>query len=79
MNDFPTLTNAVLGTKFKIVPGYALDATDEPGASSAAWRPRGVAGFGMVRAQRPGTAMDHREEDQKMIAQLRFHAQPHPA
>jgi tripartite-type tricarboxylate transporter receptor subunit TctC len=23
MNDFPTLTNAVLGSKFKIVPGYA--------------------------------------------------------
>src|SRR4029077_2740938 len=23
MNDFPQLTNAVLGTKFKIVPGYA--------------------------------------------------------
>ena len=22
MNDFPQLTNAVLGTKFKIVPGY---------------------------------------------------------
>ena len=44
MNDFPQLTNAVLGTKFKIVPGYA--STPQMNEALERGEVEGVAGFG---------------------------------
>lgn len=44
MNDFPTLTNAVLGTKFKIVPGYG--STPLMNQALERGEIEGVAGFG---------------------------------
>jgi tripartite-type tricarboxylate transporter receptor subunit TctC len=44
MNDFPMLTNAVLGTKFKIVPGYA--STPQMNQALERGETEGVIGFG---------------------------------
>jgi tripartite-type tricarboxylate transporter receptor subunit TctC len=44
MNDFPLLTNAVLGTKFKIVPGYG--STPQMNEALERGEIEGVAGFG---------------------------------
>jgi tripartite-type tricarboxylate transporter receptor subunit TctC len=44
MNDFPMLTNAVLGTKFKIVPGYAN--TPQMNQALERGETEGVVGFG---------------------------------
>src|SRR6204780_2283667 len=44
MNDFPLLTNAVLGTKFKIVPGYA--STPQRNEAMERGEVEGIAGFG---------------------------------
>jgi hypothetical protein len=44
MNDFPALTNAVLSTKFKIVPGYA--STPQMNEALERGEVEGVAGFG---------------------------------
>jgi tripartite-type tricarboxylate transporter receptor subunit TctC len=44
MNDFPMLTNAVLGTKFKIVPGYA--STPQMNQALERGETEGVVGFG---------------------------------
>ena len=44
MNDFPLLTNAILGTKFKIVPGYA--STPQMNEALERGEVEGVAGFG---------------------------------
>jgi len=44
MSDFPLLTNAVLGTKFKIVPGYG--STPQMNEALERGEIEGVAGFG---------------------------------
>jgi tripartite-type tricarboxylate transporter receptor subunit TctC len=44
MNDFPMLTNAVLGTKFKIVPGYI--STPQMNQAIERGETEGVIGFG---------------------------------
>jgi tripartite-type tricarboxylate transporter receptor subunit TctC len=44
MNDFPLLTNAILGTKFKIVPGYA--STPQMNEAVERGETEGVIGFG---------------------------------
>lgn len=44
MNDFPMLTNAVLGTKFKIVPGYG--STPQMNEALEHGETQGVVGFG---------------------------------
>jgi tripartite-type tricarboxylate transporter receptor subunit TctC len=44
MNDFPMLTNAILGTKFKIVPGYA--STPQMNQAIERGETEGVIGFG---------------------------------
>jgi tripartite-type tricarboxylate transporter receptor subunit TctC len=44
MNDFPALTDAILGTKFKIVPGYA--STPQMNEALERGEVEGVAGFG---------------------------------
>ena len=53
MNDFPQLTNAILGTKFKIVPGYA--STPQMNEALERGEVEGVAGFGWfaLKAQVP--------------------------
>jgi tripartite-type tricarboxylate transporter receptor subunit TctC len=53
MNDFPMLTNAVLHTKFKIVPGYA--STAEMNQAMERGETEGVIGFGWfaLNAQLP--------------------------
>jgi tripartite-type tricarboxylate transporter receptor subunit TctC len=53
MNDFPQLTNAILGTKFKIVPGYA--STPQMNEALERGEVEGVAGFGWfaLNAQAP--------------------------
>ena len=69
MNDFPTLTNAVLGTKFKIVPGYA--STPQMNQALERGETEGVAGFGWfaLNAQVPQWIT---EKKIKMIAQFGF-------
>ncbi len=44
MNDFPALTNAILGTRFKIVPGYG--STPQMNEALERGEVEGVAGFG---------------------------------
>jgi hypothetical protein len=44
MNDFPMLTNAVVGTRFKIVPGYA--STPQMNEALERGEIQGVVGFG---------------------------------
>jgi tripartite-type tricarboxylate transporter receptor subunit TctC len=58
MNDFPQLTNAVLGTKFKIVPGYA--STPQMNEALERGEVEGVAGFGWfaLNAQVPQWVRD---------------------
>jgi tripartite-type tricarboxylate transporter receptor subunit TctC len=58
MNDFPLLTNAVLGTKFKIVPGYA--STPQMNEALERGEIEGVAGFGWyaLNAQVPQLVAD---------------------
>jgi tripartite-type tricarboxylate transporter receptor subunit TctC len=58
MNDFPLLTNAVLGTKFKIVPGYA--STPQMNEALERGEIEGVAGFGWyaLNAQVPQLIAD---------------------
>jgi tripartite-type tricarboxylate transporter receptor subunit TctC len=69
MNDFPTLTNAVLGTKFKIVPGYA--STPQMNQALERGETEGVAGFGWfaLNAQVPQWIT---EKKIKTIAQFGF-------
>jgi len=69
MNDFPMLTNAVLGTKFKIVPGYA--STPQMNQALERGETEGVAGFGWfaLNAQVPQWIA---EKKIKMIAQFGF-------
>jgi tripartite-type tricarboxylate transporter receptor subunit TctC len=69
MSDFPTLTNAVLGTKFKIVPGYA--STPQMNQALERGETEGVAGFGWfaLNAQVPQWIT---EKKIKMIAQFGF-------
>jgi tripartite-type tricarboxylate transporter receptor subunit TctC len=67
MNDFPLLTNAVLGTKFKIVPGYA--STPQMNEAVERGEIEGVAGFGWfaLNAQVPQLVTEHKI---KVIAQF---------
>jgi len=67
MNDFPQLTNAVLGTKFKIVPGYA--STPQMNEALERGEVEGVAGFGWfaLNAQVPQWVP---EKKIKIIAQF---------
>jgi tripartite-type tricarboxylate transporter receptor subunit TctC len=53
MNDFPALTNAIVGTKFKIVPGYA--STPQMNEALERGEVEGIAGFGWfaLNAQAP--------------------------
>jgi tripartite-type tricarboxylate transporter receptor subunit TctC len=67
MNDFPALTNAILGTKFKIVPGYA--STPQMNEALERGEVEGVAGFGWfaLNAQVPQWVPDKKI---KIIAQF---------
>jgi tripartite-type tricarboxylate transporter receptor subunit TctC len=67
MNDFPLLTNAVLGTKFKIVPGYG--STPQMNEAVERGEIEGVAGFGWfaLNAQVPQLVTEHKI---KVIAQF---------
>jgi tripartite-type tricarboxylate transporter receptor subunit TctC len=67
MNDFPLLTNAILGTKFKIVPGYA--STPQMNAAMERGETEGVAAFGWfaLNAQVPQWIT---EKKIKVIAQF---------
>jgi len=58
MNDFPALTNAVLGTKFKIVPGYG--STPQMNEALERGEVEGIAGFGWfaLNAQAPQWVKD---------------------
>jgi tripartite-type tricarboxylate transporter receptor subunit TctC len=69
MNDFPMLTNAVLGTRFKIVPGYG--STPQMNAALERGETQGVVGFGWfaLNAQVPNWIRDHRI---RIIAQFGF-------
>jgi tripartite-type tricarboxylate transporter receptor subunit TctC len=69
MSDFPMLTNAVLGTKFKIVPGYA--STPQMNQALERGEAEGVAGFGWfaLNAQVPQWIT---EKKIKVIAQFGF-------
>jgi tripartite-type tricarboxylate transporter receptor subunit TctC len=69
MNDFPMLTNAVLGTKFKIVPGYA--STPQMNQALERGEAEGVAGLGWfaLNAQVPQWITENKI---KMIAQFGF-------
>lgn len=69
MSDFPMLTNAVLGTKFKIVPGYA--STPQMNQALERGEADGVAGFGWfaLNAQVPQWIT---EKKIKVIAQFGF-------
>jgi tripartite-type tricarboxylate transporter receptor subunit TctC len=67
MNDFPLLTNAILGTKFKIVRGYEstpqLNQAMERGETEGV----GALGWNAVKAQVPQWIADKKI---KMIAQF---------
>jgi tripartite-type tricarboxylate transporter receptor subunit TctC len=67
MNDFPALTNAIVGTKFKIVPGYA--STPQMNEALERGEVEGVAGFGWfaLNAQVPQWVPDGKI---KIIAQF---------
>jgi tripartite-type tricarboxylate transporter receptor subunit TctC len=67
MNDFPQLTNAVLGTKFKIVRGY--ESTPQMNQAMERGETEGVAalGFNAIRAQQPQWIEDGKI---KLIAQF---------
>jgi len=67
MNDFPALTNVVLGTKFKIVPGYG--STPQMNEALERGEVEGIAGFGWfaLNAQAPQWVRDGRI---KVIAQF---------
>jgi tripartite-type tricarboxylate transporter receptor subunit TctC len=67
MNDFPLLTNAVLGTKFKIVPGYG--STPLMNEALERGEVEGIAGFGWfaLNAQVPQWVPDGKI---KVIAQF---------
>ena len=67
MNDFPALTNAILGTKFKIVPGYS--STPQMNEALERGEVEGVAGFGWfaLNAQVPQWVP---EKKIKIIAQF---------
>lgn len=67
MNDFPTLTNAVLGTKFKIVPGYG--STPQMNEAIERGETEGVIGFGWfaLNAQVPQWLAEHKV---RVIAQF---------
>ena len=70
MNDFPQLTNEVLGTKFKIVSGYA--STPQLNQAMERGETEGVGGSA-GRRERPSSAMDDRKQDQGDRA-VRLHA-----
>ena len=59
MVDFPLLTNAVLGTKFKIVPGYG--STPQMNQAMERGETQGVAALGWDGRQGAGAAMDRRQ------------------
>ncbi len=67
MVDFPRLTNAILGTKFKIVPGYGstpqLNQAMERGETQGV----GALGWAAVKAQVPQWIAEHKI---KVIAQF---------
>ena len=67
MNDFPQLTNAVLGTKFKIVRGY--ESTPQMNQAMERGETEGVAalGWNAIRAQQPQWIADGKI---KLIAQF---------
>lgn len=67
MNDFPALTNAVLGTKFKIVPGYA--STPQMNEALERGEVEGIVGFGWfaLNAQAPQWVKDGKV---KVVAQF---------
>ena len=69
MSDFPLLTNKILGTKFRIVQGYAstpqLNQAMERGETEGV----GALGWAAVKAQVPQWIADNRI---KMIAQFGF-------
>jgi tripartite-type tricarboxylate transporter receptor subunit TctC len=67
MNDFPLLTNAILRTKFKIVPGYA--STPQMNEAVERGETEGVVGFGWfaLNAQVPQWIA---EDKIKVIAQF---------
>lgn len=69
MNDFPLLCNAILGTKFKIVPGYA--STPQMNEALERGEIEGVAGFGWfaLNAQVPQWVAANKI---KLIAQFGF-------
>jgi tripartite-type tricarboxylate transporter receptor subunit TctC len=58
MNDFPSLTNAVLGSKFKVVPGYG--STPQMNEALERGEIEGVIGFGWfaLNAQAPHWVAD---------------------
>jgi tripartite-type tricarboxylate transporter receptor subunit TctC len=67
MNDFPALANAVLGTKFKIVPGYA--STPQMNEALERGEVEGIVGFGWfaLNAQAPQWVKDGKV---KIVAQF---------
>ena len=67
MNDFPLLTNAVLGSKFKIVPGYG--STPQMNEALERGEIEGVIGFGWfaLNAQVPQWVPQHKI---RLIAQF---------
>jgi len=69
MNDFPLLTNAVLGTRFKLVRGY--ESTPQMNQAMERGETEGVAAFGLdaVRAQMPQWFAEHKI---RIIAQFGF-------
>ncbi len=73
MNDFPLLTNAILGTKFKIVRGY--ESTPQMNQAMERGETEGVSalGWNAVKAQVPQWIKDKKI---KMIAQFGFTRSP---
>ena len=69
MNDFPLLTNAVLGTRFKLVRGY--ESTPQMNQAMERGETEGVAAFGLdaVKAQMPQWFAEHKI---RIIAQFGF-------
>ena len=67
MHDFPALTNAVLGTRFKIVPGYA--STPQMNEALERGEVEGIVGFGWfaLNAQAPQWVKDGKV---KIVAQF---------
>jgi tripartite-type tricarboxylate transporter receptor subunit TctC len=69
MNDFPALTNAILGTKFKIVPGYGSTPQMNMAMERGETEGVGALGWEAVKAQMTPWMKDKKI---KMIAQFGF-------